>query len=59
MRSYFSFFTWDSRSSAAMDDKQFYVATYYNEKLELAAYKIDESRSKILARHAHQTDDHA
>lgn len=49
LRRYFSFYPWDSRSSAAMDDKQIYVAIYANEKLELAAYNIDEPRGKILA----------
>ena len=33
LRSYFSFYPWDQRSSAAMDDKQIYVAIYANEKL--------------------------
>ena len=49
LRRYFSFYPWDQRSSAAMDNKQIYVAIYYNEKLELAAYNIDEPRGKILA----------
>jgi len=49
LRRYFSFYPWDQRSSAAMDDKNIYVAIYANEKLELAAYTLDESRGKILA----------
>ena len=49
LRRYFSFYPWDQRTSAAMDDKQIYVAIYANEKLEIAAYNIDESRGKILA----------
>jgi len=49
LRRYFSFYPWDQRSSAAMDDKQIYVAIYANEKLEVAAYQVDEPRGKILA----------
>jgi hypothetical protein len=49
LRRYFSFYPWDQRTSAAMDDKNIYVAIYANEKLELAAYTLDESRGKILA----------
>lgn len=49
LRRYFSFYPWDQRTSAAMDDKQIYVAIYYNEKLELAVYNMDEPRGKILA----------
>jgi hypothetical protein len=49
LRRYFSFYPWDQRTSAAIDDKNIYVAIYANEKLELAAYQIDESRGKILA----------
>lgn len=46
---YFSFYPWDQRTSAAMDDNQIYVAIYANDKLEVAAYNIDEPRGKILA----------
>ena len=53
LRRYFSFYPWDQRSSAAMDDKNIYVAIYASNdqggKLELAAYQLDESRGKILA----------
>jgi len=49
LRRYFSFYPWDQRSSAAMDDRQIYVAIYASDKLEVAAYKIDEPRGKILA----------
>ena len=53
LRRYFSFYPWDQRSSAAMDDKNIYVAIYASNdqggKLELAAYTLDESRGKILA----------
>ena len=54
---YFSFYPWDQRTSAAMDDRQIYVAIYANEKLEIAAYNIDEPRGKILAG-ARQTHGH-
>ena len=46
---YFSFYPWDQRTSAAMDDRQIYVAIYANEKLEIAAYDINEPRGRILA----------
>ena len=48
---YFTFYPWDSRMAAAMDETTYYLGIYSFDKktTEIAAYKIGEPRGKILA----------
>ena len=50
-RRYFSFYPWDTRMAAAMDDANYYLGILNAEKkqIEIAAYNLGEPRGKILA----------
>ena len=52
LRRYPTFYPWDCRSGAAMDETHFYIGIFnFGDKtLEVAAYGLDEPRGKILAK---------
>lgn len=47
---YYSFYPWDTRMAAAMDDTNYYLGILNTEKkqIEIAVYKLGEPRGKIL-----------
>ena len=47
---YFTFYPWDGRSAAAMDDQNYFLGIFNGDKktVEIAVYKVGEPRGKIL-----------
>ena len=48
---YFTFYPWDGRSAAAMDESNYYLGIWNGDKktVEVAGYNLGEPRGKILA----------
>lgn len=48
---YFTFYPWDGRSAAAIDDTNYFLTIFNGDKktIEIAAYKLGEPRGKILS----------